>query len=197
MTAVHRRMLVALCAALALVFATGANAAIVTSHDDQGRQITFDVRAPNVDTEWYASILRASAHGNEISDVTIRIVPESADPGALRWRRRFRVLHGPVGPADDHDRRRQEQNYRRHAAARVRPSPRHVLARLRRSRAERHAGVVGGTGHGGAACAASGRVRLLARLEPRHRRDLRGGLLLHPHRRPLRDHAGCPRPTRP
>ena len=78
---VHRRVLVALCAALALVFAAGANAAIVTSHDDQGRQITFDVRAPNVDTEWYASILRASAHGDEISDVTIRIVPESQIPG--------------------------------------------------------------------------------------------------------------------
>lgn len=81
MTAVHRRVLVALCAAFALVFATGANAAIVTSHDDQGRQITFDVRAPNVDTEWYASVLRASAHGDEISDVTIRIVPESQIPG--------------------------------------------------------------------------------------------------------------------
>src|SRR6266513_2987303 len=80
MTAVHRRMLVALCAAFALVFATVANAAIVTSHDDQGRQITFDVRAPNVDTEWYASVLRASAHGNEISDVTIRIVPEPQIP---------------------------------------------------------------------------------------------------------------------
>jgi hypothetical protein len=66
----------ALLAALALAGATGANAAIITSHDDQGRTITFDVRAATVDTEWYASVLRASAHGNEISNVTIIIVPE-------------------------------------------------------------------------------------------------------------------------
>ena len=98
MTAVHRRMLVALCAALALVFATGANAAIVTSHDDQGRQITFDVRAPNVDTEWYASILRASAHGNEISDVTIRIVPESQIPGLCGGEDASACYTGRSGP---------------------------------------------------------------------------------------------------
>jgi hypothetical protein len=79
MTLVFRRRvlaLAALLAALALAGATGANAAIITSHDDQGRTITFDVRAATVDTEWYASVLRASAHGNEISDVTIVIVPE-------------------------------------------------------------------------------------------------------------------------
>ena len=98
MTAVHRRMLVALCAALALVFATGANAAIVTSHDDQGRQITFDVRAPNVDTEWYASVLRASAHGNEISDVTIRIVPESQIPGLCGGEDASACYTGRSGP---------------------------------------------------------------------------------------------------
>lgn len=68
--------LAALLAALALAGATGANAAIITSHDDQGRTITFDVRAATVDTEWYASVLRASAHGNEISNVRIIIVPE-------------------------------------------------------------------------------------------------------------------------
>lgn len=77
----RRRLLVALAAALALVLAAGAQGAIVTSHDDAGRQITFDVRAPNVDTEWYASVLRAAAHGNEISAVTIRIVPEPQIPG--------------------------------------------------------------------------------------------------------------------
>ena len=98
MTPVHRRMLVALCAALALVFATGANAAIVTSHDDQGRQITFDVRAPNVDTEWYASVLRASAHGNEISDVTIRIVPESQIPGLCGGEDASACYTGRSGP---------------------------------------------------------------------------------------------------
>ncbi|MGZ8696230.1 MAG: hypothetical protein ACXWZ1_02640 [Gaiellaceae bacterium] len=77
MTLVFRgRLLAALLAAVALAGAAGANAAIVTSHDDQGRTITFDVHAATVDTEWYASVLRASAHGNEISDVTIMIVPE-------------------------------------------------------------------------------------------------------------------------
>jgi hypothetical protein len=79
MTLVFRRRvlaLAALLAALALAGATGANAAIITSHDDQGRTITFDVRAATVDTEWYASVLRAAAHGNEISNVRIIIVPE-------------------------------------------------------------------------------------------------------------------------
>jgi hypothetical protein len=78
MTLVFRGRVVAalLVAAFALAGAAGADAAIITSHDDQGRTITFDVRAATVDTEWYASVLRASAHGNEISNVTIMIVPE-------------------------------------------------------------------------------------------------------------------------
>jgi len=76
----RRAVVAALLAVLALAGATGANAAVVTSHDDQGRTITFDVRAANVDTEWYASVLRAAAHGNEISDVTITIVPEPQIP---------------------------------------------------------------------------------------------------------------------
>jgi hypothetical protein len=81
MTLVFRgRVLAALVAAFALAGATGANAAIINSHDDQGRTITFDVRAATVDTEWYASVLRAAAHGNEISDVTIMIVPEPQIP---------------------------------------------------------------------------------------------------------------------
>ena len=70
------RFLAVLVAAFALAGAADANAAIIRSHDDQGRTITFDVRAATADTEWYASVLRASAHGNEISDVRIIIVPE-------------------------------------------------------------------------------------------------------------------------
>ena len=62
---------------LSLVAATGAGAAIVTASDLQGRPITLDVRANNVDTSWYAAVLSATAHGNEISDVTIRIVPDT------------------------------------------------------------------------------------------------------------------------
>ena len=77
MTLVLRGRIVAvLVAAFAFAGAADANAAIITSHDDQGRTITFDVRAATVDTEWYASVLRASAHGNEISAVRIIIVPE-------------------------------------------------------------------------------------------------------------------------
>jgi hypothetical protein len=74
----QRRMVAALFAALAvaLVGAAGADAAVVTAQDTQGRTITFDVRAATVDTDWYANVLRASAHGDEISTVTIRIVPE-------------------------------------------------------------------------------------------------------------------------
>ncbi len=76
----RRRILAALFVALALAcaVATGADAAIVTSTDTQGRRITFDVRAATVDTDWYASVLRASAHGDEISKVTIRIVPDQS-----------------------------------------------------------------------------------------------------------------------
>jgi hypothetical protein len=62
--------------ALALAAATGADAAIITAQDTQGRTITFDVRATAVDTNWYADVLRGSAHGDEISRVTVRIVPE-------------------------------------------------------------------------------------------------------------------------
>ena len=65
----------------ALALATGASAEIITTRDNQGRTIRFDVRTP-VDVEWYAAILRAAAHGNEISTVTIRIVPEPQIEGA-------------------------------------------------------------------------------------------------------------------
>ena len=57
-------LLVALVAALAL--ATAAGAEIVTKADSEGRTITFDVRAPGVDVDWYAAILRAAVHGDEI-----------------------------------------------------------------------------------------------------------------------------------
>ena len=71
-------LLVALVAALAL--ATAAGAEIVTRTDTDGRSITFDVQAPSVDVDWYAAILRAAAHGDEISRVTIRIVREEDVP---------------------------------------------------------------------------------------------------------------------
>ena len=72
-----KTLLALIVASLTLALAASAGAAIITSQDGQGRRITFDVRAATVDTEWYAAVLRASAHGNEISDVTVRIVPET------------------------------------------------------------------------------------------------------------------------
>jgi predicted thioesterase len=74
--AVKRLLVTVVALVLTLAVAAGASAAIVTTADLQGRPITFDVRAANVDTNWYADVLRATAHGNEISDVTIRIVPD-------------------------------------------------------------------------------------------------------------------------
>jgi hypothetical protein len=58
----------------ALAFAGEAGAAEVLSQDDQGRTIRFDVRAGGVDAEWYAALLRAAPHGDEITTVTIDIV---------------------------------------------------------------------------------------------------------------------------
>jgi len=49
---------------LTLGVAAGANAAIITSTDGQGRRITFDVRSTAADTDWYASVLRATATTN-------------------------------------------------------------------------------------------------------------------------------------
>ncbi len=59
----------------AMAVAATARADVVVTRDDQGRPITFDVRAPDVDVEWYAALLRPAGHGDEISNVTIRIVP--------------------------------------------------------------------------------------------------------------------------
>jgi hypothetical protein len=63
-----------------LALATGAGAEIVTKTDSEGRTITFDVQAASVDVDWYAALLRAAAHGDEISRLTIRIVPEQDVP---------------------------------------------------------------------------------------------------------------------
>ena len=88
-------LLVAIVAATA--FTTGAGAEIISAQDTQGRPIAFDVLAPGVDVEWYAGLLRSAAHGNEISTVTIRIVPESRVGGVLRRGRRSLLLAGTRG----------------------------------------------------------------------------------------------------
>ena len=76
--AAMKSVLALLALVLSVAVATGASAAIVTSTDLQGRRITFDVRAATVDTNWYTDVLRATAHGNEISNVTVRIVPDQS-----------------------------------------------------------------------------------------------------------------------
>ena len=72
-----RRVLAVVVAAAALVAAPAALADTITAQDDQGRTITFDVRAPDVDVQWHANLLRRAAHGDEIERVTIHVV--SAD----------------------------------------------------------------------------------------------------------------------
>ncbi|MEX2211202.1 MAG: hypothetical protein WD689_05505 [Gaiellaceae bacterium] len=70
------RILLAL-AALSLVFATSAAAEIVHGQDAQGRTITYDVDVPGADVAWYTSVLSGALHGDEIAEVTIRIVSNS------------------------------------------------------------------------------------------------------------------------
>jgi hypothetical protein len=69
-----RRALLLLSVLASLAFAGEATAAEVLSQDDQGRTIRFDVRAEGVDAEWYAALLRAAPHGDEIATVRIDIV---------------------------------------------------------------------------------------------------------------------------
>ena len=69
-----RNLVLIACAACALVAAQAADAAIVTRHDQAGRVVTFDVRAPGVGVGWYAAVLGNAVHGDEIETVRIRIV---------------------------------------------------------------------------------------------------------------------------
>jgi len=69
-----RRLLLLLTVFASLTFGGAAMAGEVLAKDDQGRTIRFNVRAEGVDTEWYAALLRAAPHGNEISTVTVDIV---------------------------------------------------------------------------------------------------------------------------
>jgi hypothetical protein len=74
-----RRLLVSvvLASVAASAAAVAARAEIAAAHDADGRTINFDVRVAGADVEWYAGLLRSAPHGNEISAVTIRIVPRS------------------------------------------------------------------------------------------------------------------------
>ena len=69
-----RRLVLLLSVFASLAFSGEAMAAEVLAQDDRGRTIRFDVRVEGVDAEWYAALLRAAPHGNEISTVRIDIV---------------------------------------------------------------------------------------------------------------------------
>jgi hypothetical protein len=69
-----RHAILVTAALLSLAFAAPAAAEEVVVEDDEGRTIRFDVLTEGVDVEWYASILRAAPHADEISSVTIEIV---------------------------------------------------------------------------------------------------------------------------
>jgi hypothetical protein len=94
--------------AVGLVSAAAARAEIAHRQDAAGRTITFDVLATAVDLDWYASLLSSAAHGNEISAVTIRIVPPAeiasrcgADAAAcFEQRRDTRTITVPAGKSE-------------------------------------------------------------------------------------------------
>jgi hypothetical protein len=72
-----RRLLVVLAAVASLAFAGQAAAAEVLLQDNEGRQIRFDIRVEGADAEWYAALLRAAPHGDEISNIRINVVSRS------------------------------------------------------------------------------------------------------------------------
>jgi len=69
-----RRRLLLLSVLASLAFSGEAMAAEVLLQDDQGRTIRFDVRVEGVDVEWYAALLRAAPHGDEISTLKVEVV---------------------------------------------------------------------------------------------------------------------------
>jgi hypothetical protein len=69
-----RRLLLLLALLASLVLAGEAGAAEVVLSDNEGRSIRFDVRVEGVDAEWYAALLRAAPHRDEISTVRVDIV---------------------------------------------------------------------------------------------------------------------------
>ena len=77
----HRAALI-VAAAAQLLGAESANGAVVTRLDRAGRPMTFDVRARGVNVNWYAGRLRGSIHGDEISDVVVRIVLLASSRGS-------------------------------------------------------------------------------------------------------------------
>jgi len=74
------RSLITLAASAALLSAAAlaaddAGAAIRVVRDDEGRQIRLDLRAA-INVEGYRRIIAGTVHGDEVEDVTFRVVPE-------------------------------------------------------------------------------------------------------------------------
>ena len=69
-----RRPLLLFALFASLVFAGQAGAAEIVLADNEGRSIHFDVHVDGVDAEWYAALLRAAPHRDEISTVRVDIV---------------------------------------------------------------------------------------------------------------------------
>ena len=61
---------------LSLVFAGQAAAAEIVLPDNEGRSIRFDLHVEGVDAEWYAALLRAAPHRDEISTVRVDSSPD-------------------------------------------------------------------------------------------------------------------------
>jgi hypothetical protein len=69
-----RRAVLILTVVLSLALAGEAAAEEIVVQDDLGRSIRFDLRAEGIDVEWYAALLRAAPHGDEVSTVRIDLV---------------------------------------------------------------------------------------------------------------------------
>ena len=170
MTAV-RRLLLLLSVLASLAFSGEAMAAEVLSQDNEGRTIHFDVAVDGVDAEWYAALLRAAPHGNEISTVTIDIVSWDTVHSTCGRDASGCYSRNEIGvPAEE------SSGQRSYGRARIRPSPRPLDGGDRRRRTQRDARVVARPRNGRARAPEQGRDELHPRLGPQHRRDLRRGL---------------------
>lgn len=92
------RPMLALALLAPLAVAAPAPAAITTARDAAGRTITFDVRAPGADVRGYRDVLSRSVHGDEIRQVTVRVVAPSRIRAACRDPRAVACYsRGPAG----------------------------------------------------------------------------------------------------
>ncbi len=71
---------------MVLAAAAPAGAVLQVTHDSAGRPIHFDVQATGADVAGYTAILDGLLHGQEISDVTVTIVPQSSIAGRTAGR---------------------------------------------------------------------------------------------------------------